>query len=196
MSKKLNKNIVKFLSELGVSRRLQRSGPKVSGVKNSENVAEHVYRAAQIGYILAFLEGANPEKTAAMILFHDNGEIRVGDQHKVAKRYFNIEKAEEKAFKEQVKNLPDKLSQRITQLFNEFNRRKTKEAIVAKDADWLEAAITAKEYLERGYQGQIQWIKNVKKALNTDSAKQLLNLIVQENDFINVWWKKLKKLEN
>ncbi len=192
----MSKNIVKFLSELGVSRRLQRSGPKVSGVKNSENVAEHVYRAAQIGYILAFLEGADPEKTAAMILFHDNGEIRVGDQHKVAKRYFNIEKAEEKAFKEQVKNLPDKLSQRITQLFNEFNRRKTKEAIVAKDADWLEAAITAKEYLERGYQGQIQWIKNVKKALNTDSAKQLLNLIVQENDFINVWWKKLKKLEN
>lgn len=185
--------MTKFLSELGVSRRLQRSGPKVSGVKNSENVAEHVFRAAQIGYLLAFLEGADPEKTAAMLLFHDNGEIRVGDQHNVAARYFDIRLAEQDAFKEQLKRLPKKLADKIGGFFREFNQHQTKEAIVAKDADWLEAAITAKEYLERGYQGQQDWVDNVRAALVTDSAKQLLETIVAEKDFINCWWKGLQE---
>ena len=129
-----------------------------------------------------------------MVLFHDNGEVRVGDQHKVASRYFNINKAETKAFKEQIKTLPEKLRKRILSLKNDFETRKTKEGVVAKDADWLEGAIEAKEYEQKGFKIMKVWIKNVKKALETKSAKQLLDHIEKEEDFLNSWWIGLKKM--
>lgn len=187
-------DIAKFFSELGMSRRYQRSGPKLSGVKNPENIAEHIFRAAQIAYVLAYLEDANPEKTASIVLFHDNGEFRVGDQTKVAARYFDISKAEKQAFDEQTDNLPESLAQRIRKLYSQFESRNTKEGVVAKDADWLETAITAKEYLELGYKGQQNWIDNVRKALETKSAKELLSYIEKQKDFTNSWWQGLKKM--
>jgi len=192
--KKDTSSIAKFFSELGVSRRYQRSGPKLSGVKNSENIAEHVFRAAQIAYVLAYLEEVDPEKTASMVLFHDNGELRVGDQNKVAARYFDISKTEKHAFDEQIYNLPESLAQRIGRLCSQFESRNTKEGIVARDADWLETAITAKEYLELGYKGQQNWIDNVRKALETKSAKELLRYIEKQKDFTNSWWQGLKKM--
>jgi len=192
--KKDTSSIAKFFSELGVSRRYQRSGPKLSGVKNSENIAEHVFRAAQIAYVLAYLEEVDPEKTASMVLFHDNGELRVGDQNKVSARYFDISKTEKHAFDEQIYNLPESLAQRIGRLYSQFESRNTKEGIVARDADWLETAITAKEYLELGYKGQQNWIDNVRKALETKSAKELLRYIEKQKDFTNSWWQGLKKM--
>lgn len=188
------KNISNFFAEIGNLSRIKRSGYTLAGVKDPETIAEHITRAAQIAYILAFLEGANPEKTAAIVLFHDNGEIRVGDQHKVASRYFNISKAENDAFDEQMKNLPEKLKMRVVNLRNEFEKRNTKEGIVARDADWLESAIEAKEYEQQGFKIMKKWIENVEKALETKSAKDLLKYIKKEEDFLNSWWQGLKKM--
>lgn len=194
MKKDVLKNVSKFFAEIGNLARIKRTGPILAGVKDPENLAEHVARTSQIAYILAYLEGVDPERTAAIILFHDNGEIRVGDQHKIASRYFDISKAEDKAFKEQANNLPDKLKQRIISLRKEHQERKTKEGIVARDADWLESAIEARELIEQGHAGMQSWIDNVKKALETESAKQLLEYIDNEKDFLNSWWQGLNKM--
>lgn len=194
MNKKVLRSISQFFAEIGNLQRIKTTGFTLAGVDNPKTIAEHITRAAQIAYVLAFLEGANPEKTAAMVLFHDNGEVRVGDQHKVASRYFNINKAETKAFAEQMKNLPEKLRKKIIALRNEFKKRGTKEGIVAKDADWLETAIEAKEYQQRGFEIMKNWIVNVKKALETKSAKELLEYIEKEEDFLNSWWQGLKKM--
>jgi putative hydrolase of HD superfamily len=194
MDKKTIQKISKFFAEIGNLSRIKRTGPILAGVKDPENLAEHVVRTAQIAYVLAFLEGANPEKTASMILFHDNAEIRVGDQHKIASRYFNIKQAEMKAFKDQMENLPNRLKKRIIFLVDEFEKRETKESIVAKDADWLEAAIEAKELVEQGHEGMENWIENIKKALETKLAKELLEYIEEQDDFLNSWWKGLKKM--
>jgi len=194
MKKDVLKNISKFFAEIGNLARIKRTGPILAGVKDPENLAEHVARASQIAYILACLEGADPERTAAILLFHDNAETRVGDQHKIASRYFDIGKAENKAFKEQANNLPDKLKQRIISLRKEHQERKTKEGIVARDADWLESAIEARELIEQGHDGMQSWIDNVKKALETESAKQLLEYIDNEKDFLNSWWQGLNKM--
>lgn len=188
------KKITRFFAEIGNLRRVRRSGFTLAGVDSPETIAEHVVRAAQIAYILAFLEEANPEKTAAMVLFHDNGEIRVGDQHKVASRYFDISEAERKAFEEQMANLPGELQKRIISLRTEHEKRQTKEGIVARDADWLETAIEAKEYEEQGFKIMRKWMANVKKALETESAKKLLEYIEKEKDFLNSWWQGLKKM--
>lgn len=188
------KKITRFFAEISNLRRVKRSGFTLAGVGSPETIAEHVVRAAQIAYILAFLEEADPEKTAAIVLFHDNGEIRVGDQHKVASRYFDISKAETKAFEAQMENLPEELQKRIISLRNEHEKRHTREGMVARDADWLETAVEAKEYEEQGFKIMRKWIANVKKALETESAKKLLEYIEKEEDFLNSWWQGLKKM--
>lgn len=189
------KKICHFLAEIGVLKRQARTGPKLAGVATDETIANHVTRAAQLAYILAELEGADPEKTACMVLFHDNGEVRVGDQHKVASRYFDINQAEKAAYIEQVDQLPRKTSQKLKNYYQEFENRNTLEGIVAKDADWLENAITVKEMMEQGGHKDLQvWIENVKKALETESAKKILRIIEAQESFTTSWWQGLKKM--
>ena len=97
------KSAVNFIFELNQLKRIRHIGFKHAGVNDPDSVAEHVMRAAQISYILAVMEGGvSPEKVAAMVLIHDNGEARIGDQDKISARYFNTKKAERDAIAEQL----------------------------------------------------------------------------------------------
>jgi len=187
------KSIVNFIFELNQLKRQRHSGFQLAGIKNPDTIAEHVLRAAQIGYILATMEGdANPETVCAMIMIHDNGEARIGDQNKVSARYFSKDNAEEKAFNEQLENLDSKINEKWSAYFQAFENRNTKEGIIAKDADWLETAFQAKEYLDIGYESAQDWINNVEKALETSAAKKLL-AEMKKTKFTD-WWKDLKKM--
>src|SRR4030042_462915 len=106
-------SLVKFLAELGMARRMKRRGAQLSGVLESESIADHIFRAAQIAYCLAILEGVNPEKSASLVLFCNNGLLRTGDQDKVGVRYFDLKAAEKKAFAEQIQSLPEKLRKKL-----------------------------------------------------------------------------------
>src|SRR5947209_16892644 len=99
-------NIAKYLYEIGHLKRVKRSGWWMAGIVDPESVAEHSYRTAVLGYVLASLEGADPMKTATICLFHDTGEARIGDLHRVAKRYIDVGEREEAALSEQVEQLP------------------------------------------------------------------------------------------
>jgi len=185
--------ITKFVFEINQLKFKKQNGWYLAGVKNPPSVAEHVMRAAQLGYIIAVMEGdANPEKVASMILIHDNGEARIGDQDKVAARYYEKDDAEKRAFEDQLNNLGEEIEQKWKQYFEEFENRKTKEGIIAKDADWLETAFQAKEYLDLGYASTIDFIKNVEKAVETESAKKIAAEMKKTN--FTDWWKGLKKM--
>lgn len=187
------KKIVNFIFEINQLKRQRHSGFKLAGIKDPDTVAEHITRAAQIGYILASLEGdVNPEKVAAIILIHDNGEARIGDQNKIAARYFSTDKAEAAAFNDQLKNLGQQIEKKWQAYFNEFENRNTKEGIIAKDADWLEQAFQAKEYQDLGYPMVENWIENVEKALETESAKKIIKEMKKTN--FTDWWLGLKKM--
>ncbi|MFA5310637.1 MAG: HD domain-containing protein [Candidatus Paceibacterota bacterium] len=191
------KNIVNYIFEIGVLRRERHNGFKLIGIDDPDSVAEHALRAAQIGYILTVLENKkngteiNPEKVASMLIFHDNGEARIGDLHKVASRYIDSSEAEKNAFVDQVKELPEELKCLI-KYFEDFEERGTKEGVIAKDADWLEAAFMAKEYYDLGNQLAMNWIDNVGKALETESAKEILKEM-KEIRFTD-WWAGLKRM--
>ncbi len=196
MSKPNLEAITKFFAEVGILKQLPKMGMIMAGTLKESTVGQHVTRAAQIGYVLAFLEEADPEKVASILLFHDNGEIRIGDQNKIAARYYDNSQAEQDAYFDQMNDLPAELGQKLKSYFQEFEDRQTKEAMVAKDADWLETAITAKEAMEQGASPSLQtWINNVKKSLHTDSAKKILQAIEVQEDFTSSWWKGLKKID-
>lgn len=186
------KKISNFLFELGMLSREKHSGYLLTGLENPPSIAEHSYRSAIIAYILADLEGANQEKCACINLIHDIAETRIRDPHKIVARYLNTKKAENAAFKEQLESLSKNVKEKWENYYNQIKNRNTKEGIVAKDADWLEVALKSRELVCLGYKGAQDWIDNVKKALETDSAKKLLAEI--EKTDINDWWQGLKKM--
>ena len=103
-----NTDIAKYLYEMGYLKQVKRAGWGMLGIPQLESVAEHSFRTAILGYILASLAGADPERTATMCLFHDTAEARTGDLHRVARRY-NNGNGEELALNEQVQRLPSAL---------------------------------------------------------------------------------------
>lgn len=187
------KEIVNLLFETGQLRKIVRSGWWLAGIKHPETVAEHSHRAAILTYFLAKLENVNVEKCIMMTLFHDLPETRINDIHKVGQRYLHEHSnAESEALREQMSNLNIDLSHDIVESFNDYEAKESPEANVARDADLIEAALTAKEYIEQGHKSAQDWINNVRKVIKTDSAKQMLDII--ENTNSTDWWKNLKKI--
>ena len=187
----MDTNVLNFFFEMAQLKRIKHEGWRLAGVEFPDSVAEHSLRAAQIAYLLADAEGhSNPEKASLMLVFHDIGEARVGDVHRVALRYVKADEAE--AVKDQTAKLGD-IGIRIRELWNETEERKTDMAKVAKDADRLEQALTAKEYIERGYTFTMNWINNIRKALYTETAKRWLKQMMEMNS--NDWWQGLNKLD-
>lgn len=187
------KKIVNFIFELGQLKKQVHSGFQLGGVKYPTSVAEHSFRAAQIGYILAVMEGnTNHEKIAAMLVIHDNVESRTGDQNKISAKYFDKKESEAKALNDQLSNLGDKIKEKWKGYFEEIEDRNTPEGIIAKDADWLETAFQAKEYYDIGYKSMIDWINNVEKAVETESAKKIMREM-KKTEFSD-WWQGLKKM--
>lgn len=187
------KKIVNFIFELGQLKKQAHTGFLLAGVVQPTSVAEHAFRAAQIGYILAELEGVNPEKVAMMVIIHDNVETRTGDPNKINSRYNNNKKESEKmAINEQLDGLSDFIKKKWLVYFEEFEERNTPEGVVAKDADWLEMAFQAKEYYDLGYRTAMDWIDNVEKAVETKSAKAII-AEMRKTEFTE-WWQGLKKM--
>lgn len=187
-------NIKKFFSEIQMLKRSEHLGFRLAGLTKTDSLADHALSSAQIAYVLGFLEGADPEKCAVINLFHDNHETRIGDHHKVSARYLDTKSAEKAAEEEQFSQLPEELRNKIFDLLNQKHNRNTKEGIIAQDADWLDTAVQAKIYLDQGFSGCENWIENVEEALETVSAKEMLELIRRDKDFTNCWWRGLKKM--
>lgn len=199
MPKEQIKKTVNFIFELGQLKREPRRGFFLAGVRQPDSIAEHSLRAAQIGYILAEMENeraggeiASSEKVAAMLMIHDTAEARIGDQHKVGARYADMKEAEKNAFKEQISGIGRRVEVKWKLYMAEYGKRKSKEGIIAQDADWLEVAFQAKEYLDLGYASAEEWVSSVEAAVETESAKEILR-VMKETRFTD-WWNGLKKM--
>jgi len=168
------KHIANFFYETGLLGRLRRTGFYFAGVTDPETIAAHSHRASVIAYVLAKMEKADAAKCALMCMLHDIPEARTGDGNKVAARYIKFGEAEAKAFNDQIENLPDEVKNDFRKIYAEFEDRKSKEAIVAKDADLLECALEAREHVENGFKAAQGWIDRINTSLATESAKKLM----------------------
>lgn len=185
------KPIANFLYEVGLLKRVKRSGWWLAGIKDPETVAEHSYRAAIIAHLIATLEHADAERACAIALFHDTHEARVLDLHKVAARYIDTGPAEAAAVREQVLPLPDAVRPAVQALKEAFTSRASAEARIARDADYLECLAQALEYQAQGNPNVGDWITNCRRRLETRSAQKLAAELVRTKP--DQWWEKLKK---
>ena len=186
-------NILNFIAEAGMLKRVKRSGWDVLGIPHEESVAEHSFRCAVIGYVLAKMEGADPYKVLLMSLFNDIHEARIGDSHKVAHKYLNVREAECAAFKELVKDLEKEMRSELEDTRKEHDAQKTKESLIARDADILECLIQAKEYKDIGFSSAEKFFRKAPDHLKTKSAKKLWKSAQGWDS--SVWWEKLGKFE-
>jgi putative hydrolases of HD superfamily len=187
------KKIVNFIFELGHLKIQPRSGWWFAGVKNPESVAEHVMRAAQIGWILAEMEGdVDPRDVACMLLVHDNGDI--SDLNTVNRIYFTEkDKAEKGSFFDQLELLGGGMAEKWGKYFDEFEEKKTKAAMIARDADSLEAAFEAKKLLSLGHKPAQEWIDGAASDLKTKSARKIM-AAMKETEFFD-WWQSIKLID-
>lgn len=184
------KATVKYLFEAGELKRIKRSGWWLAKIKDPESVGEHSYRTAIVAFVLARMEGVDANRLATAAVFHDVIETRLLDLHKVSARYIDVhEKIEARVLSDQLAGIPKDVADEITRLYS----LKGKELDVLKDADYLECALQAKEYVESGYQDAQEWLDNIAKLLVTDSAKQLFSQILLSRS--SDWWNGLKRLK-
>jgi len=189
-----DKALIDFFYEVGQLKRQPRSGWLLLGITQPESVADHTCRAVFIAYALAKLEGANPDKAALIAAFHELPETRTGDLHKMAAHYFPQKKAVEKqVVADQLKALPPELAKEFASFFNGFDNEATPEHTIAKDADYLEVILQAKEYLDQGYAGAENWITNATKCLTTKTAQRLAKRIAVSRS--TEWYEGIKKIE-
>lgn len=140
--------------EIGILKRVQRTGWVLKGVKDIESVAEHTWRVAMLALVLAPELGLDQLKLVKMALIHDLGEVGIGDiKWESGKKVIGSQKKkhidEEKVISQMFADNPN--FQEYIQLWQEFNHQQTREARIVKQLDKLEMVIQALEYEKEGY---------------------------------------------
>lgn len=178
-------DLVNFLFEVGTLRKIMRAHRQSFLTDDlTDNISSHSFRVAIIGYFLAKKERVDESRVLLMCLFHDMAESRSGDQNWVHKRYVKV--YEDEITKDQFEGL----DKNLYEVMREYSERKTKESIVAKDADRLDQFLLVKEYQLLGNQEANKWIgESAEKEFKTKSAKKLFREIYSSNP--SNWWKKL-----
>ncbi len=175
-------NITNFLFEVGMLAKTPRSGFFFLG-SGDQSVAEHVNRTSYIGFVLASMDkSVDSSKILRMCLFHDLSETRISDLNYVHQKY--TETKEHKALTDLTINLP--FSKEIEEVIDEYEKRETKEAKLAKDADNLELLLSLKEQVDIGNKRAKTWIPPLLKRFLTEEAKALAETITKTDS--DKWW--------
>jgi putative hydrolases of HD superfamily len=184
-----NTAIVSFGYEAGQLKKLPRAGWLLAGITSPESVADHSFRVAVLAFVIAVQEGANPERAAALGLFHDFPEARIGDVPSVGRPYVRTADPN-KVIADQAAALPASLAAHITALIVEHESAKTPNATLesrcSRDADKLELLLQAREYQAQGNQLVQPWIDSTIAVLTTRTGMTLAKIAQDLSP--SVWW--------
>lgn len=172
-----------FLFEVGMLRKTPRTGYQFLG-SGAENVAEHSFRAAVIGYVLARRTGLDAERTVLLCLFHDLHEARTGDFNYVAKIYNSSKRT--LALTHCLAGTG--LSEDILALWRELEDVASPEAELAQDADQIDLIVNLKEELDLGNPYAAKWLEAALPRLRTEVGRELAEAVA-ETDHTDWWFK-------
>src|SRR5215471_11225509 len=164
--------LASFGYELGLLKRIRRSGWWHAGVRDPESVAEHTMRVAQLAAMIAVEEGADPARACLLALWHDSQETRTGDLPHTADSYLTKPEPQ-RITDDQTAKLPDRSRGMVREAVEEYESRQTPEALCARDADKLEMLLQAVEYRDIGVHRVDGWIESARTSLTTMTAKRI-----------------------
>jgi putative hydrolase of HD superfamily len=123
-----------------------------------------------------------------MIVFHDMHETRTGDVDRVQRKYLSID--DDAAAESQMEGL-GMAGRTILGMWKEVETGSSVAGIIAKDAEILEMALTARELVVRGNPDAQLWIDGIQPRLRTESAREFLSIINTADP--SEWWKRICK---
>jgi putative hydrolase of HD superfamily len=139
---------VEFARLIGKLKTTPRTGWVRRGVPRYESVADHSWRVATLSLLLCGQDDMDANKCIQMALVHDLAECIVGDiapDDNVSKD--DKQKMEQDAMETLLQSCPNIDAQMLVlDLFHEYEKRESKEAIAVKDLDLLDMIIQADEY--------------------------------------------------
>ncbi len=173
--------IVDFLNECGMLRKTPRTGYQFLG-SGSENVAEHSFRTAVIGHVLALMADADVARTTYMCLFHDLHEARTGDFNYVNRIYnsSNRTAALEHAC------AGTGLEEEILGYWEELEETTSLEAKLAQDADQIDFILNLKEEFDQGNKYAGDWLEMAVQRVRTEWGRELAQTVAKTDH--KDWW--------
>lgn len=170
------KGLLNFFIEVGKLKRMPRRGWVINQIKNPESIAEHIFRAAILGWVLGERKkGFNIEKLIKIALIHDLCEVYAGDitpydsilpkskkllreLMKTWPRFSNSEKRkkslskykkEKEGIEKLILKLPPNLKKEIKTLWLDYEKGLTPEGRFFKQTDRMENFLQAYEYWKK-----------------------------------------------
>lgn len=182
------KRILYLIQQSGTLMLLPRTHIKHFG-NSTDTIASHSYQVAIVAYCLSRMENLSHEEgliAIGMSIFHDLAEARTGDLDFIAKHYAKVD--EEQAIKDQLNGIP--FSHDIREMIEDYNKRTSKIATCARDADSLVQFYTEWVLMWQGNQLAKKWydsdFNDRIPALHTKAAKDLA--FAMNNSNPHEWW--------
>lgn len=143
---------LQFLYEIGTLRFTRRQWSRFLNA-DFANLAEHHLRVMWLAITIAKYEKADIDKVLKMALVHDIAESRTGDVDYLSRQY--VIRNEELGLKDMLKSTA--LEKEFLKLYEEYEKRESLEAKVAKDADTLDVDLELNEQESRGFKLKYAW---------------------------------------
>ncbi|MFP4589466.1 MAG: HD domain-containing protein [Candidatus Bipolaricaulota bacterium] len=186
-----------FFFELGLLKQLPRSGWFKAGITQPESIAEHSFRTAMIGFVLATLteREVDPHRIAFYCLTHDLAEARTSDLDWVAQQYLEKEDyRNEEVLRDQIDPLPEKSGRELAHSLGLTSDFSEEDLNLIRDADLLEAAFQGIAYVSSGHQLAKEWVESSVGLLKTRVGKMVgeqlqKRLEKEEAEDLVGWWK-------
>lgn len=175
------KRDVDFLYEIGALRHQPRMWHRFFG-SDVASITEHHFRVIWLALLIAAREKkGDTEKIIKMALVHDIAESRTGDADYLSRQYVTRNEAD--ALSHMLDKTP--LKSEFIRLWKEYEKRKSPEAKIVKDADNLDVDLEIKEQGARGYSLEKDWQptrEHIKQTrFYTRAAQELYDEIVNSN---------------
>lgn len=179
MSKMALDRDLQFIYEIGCLRYIPRAWKQFFG-PDFANLAEHHLRVVWIAMLLAKHEGqGDVGKIVKMALVHDVSESRTGDVHFVSRMY--TKRNEKLAIKDIFKDTA--LEKEMVTLWHEYEKYKSIEAQIVKDADTLDVDFELQEQEMKGVKHVKVWkderLSRLGKKFYTTSAKKIWQAVLK-----------------
>lgn len=152
-----NTDPAKFFNAVLKLKTIKRQGWKDRlAMRNPESVAEHCFAMSAIAMAIADMENLDTLKIVKMTILHDLAESIVGDLTPNQVTKSKKIRLEDDAMKKILKTLPQKLQKDYWQLWQEYQKKTTKESVFVHRIDKLEMALQAKAYAKRYSKKKLQ----------------------------------------
>lgn len=181
------KRDIEFLFEMGNIRLMDRMWYRFHN-KGVANLAEHHFRMFWIAMVIAAREGnVDTGKIAKMVLVHDISESRTGDVDYLARQY--VVRNEELGIQDMLAETA--IEKEFYDLWQEYEKRESMEAKIAKDADNLDIDFELSEMEGRGNPLKTEWSEKrnhvAKTKLYTKTAKEIYDELASGKHKMDDW---------